>query len=71
MLIAQPGRMGPLTLRNRIVMGPRGTNYGTTDGFSTERDKLYYGERAKGGAAMIITEAMVITPGARNHTNSL
>jgi 2,4-dienoyl-CoA reductase-like NADH-dependent reductase (Old Yellow Enzyme family)/NADPH-dependent 2,4-dienoyl-CoA reductase/sulfur reductase-like enzyme len=71
MLIAQPGRMGPLKLRNRIIMGPMGTNYGTTDGFSTERDKLYYGERARGGAAMIITEAMVIQPGARNHTNSL
>jgi 2,4-dienoyl-CoA reductase-like NADH-dependent reductase (Old Yellow Enzyme family)/thioredoxin reductase len=71
LLIAQPGRMGPLTLRNRIIMGPMGTNYGTTDGFSTERDKLYYAERAKGGAAMIITEAMVITAGARNHTNSL
>ena len=71
MLIAQPGRMGPLRLRNRIIMGPMGTNYGTTDGFSTERDKLYYGERARGGAAMIITEAMVITAGARNHTNSL
>ncbi len=71
MLIAQPGRMGPLRLRNRIIMGPMGTNYGTTDGLSTERDKLYYGERAKGGAAMIITEAMVITEGARNHTNSL
>ncbi|MCC7486001.1 MAG: FAD-dependent oxidoreductase [Burkholderiales bacterium] len=71
MLIAQPGRMGPLELRNRIVMGPMGTNYGTTDGLSTERDKLYYGERARGGAAMIITEAMVIQPGARNHTNSL
>lgn len=71
MLIAQPGRMGPLRLRNRIIMGPMGTNYGTTDGFSTERDKLYYGERAKGGAAMLITEAMVITPAARNHTNSM
>ena len=71
LLIAQPGRMGPLRLRNRIIMGPMGTNYGTTDGFSTERDKLYYGQRAKGGAAMIITEAMVITAGARNHTNSL
>jgi len=63
--------MGPLRLRNRIIMGPMGTNFGTTDGLSTERDKLYYGERAKGGAAMIITEAMVITPGARNHTNSM
>jgi 2,4-dienoyl-CoA reductase-like NADH-dependent reductase (Old Yellow Enzyme family)/thioredoxin reductase len=71
MLIAQPGQMGPLRLRNRIIMGPMGTNYGTTDGFSTERDKLYYGERARGGAAMIITEAMVITDGARNHTNSM
>ncbi len=71
MLIARPGRMGPLNLRNRIIMGPMGTNFGTTDGFSTERDKLYYGERARGGAAMIITEAMVITAGARNHTNSM
>jgi 2,4-dienoyl-CoA reductase-like NADH-dependent reductase (Old Yellow Enzyme family)/thioredoxin reductase len=71
MLIAQPGRMGPLRLRNRIIMGPMGTNFGTTDGLSTERDKLYYGERARGGAAMIITEAMVIQPGARNHTNSM
>jgi 2,4-dienoyl-CoA reductase-like NADH-dependent reductase (Old Yellow Enzyme family)/thioredoxin reductase len=71
MLIAQPGRMGPLRLRNRIIMGPMGTNFSTTDGLSTERDRLYYGERARGGAAMIITEAMVIQPGARNHTNSL
>lgn len=71
MLIAQPGRMGPLRLRNRIIMGPMGTNYGTSDGLSTERDKLYYAERAIGGAAMIITEAMVVTEGARNHTNSL
>jgi len=70
MLIAQSGRMGPLRLRNRIIMGPMGTNFGTTDGFATERDKFYYGERARGGAAMIITEAMVITAGARNHTNS-
>ena len=71
MLIARPGRMGPLRLRNRIIMGPMGTNFSTTDGLSTERDRFYYGERARGGAAMIITEAMVIQPGARNHTNSL
>jgi 2,4-dienoyl-CoA reductase-like NADH-dependent reductase (Old Yellow Enzyme family)/NADPH-dependent 2,4-dienoyl-CoA reductase/sulfur reductase-like enzyme len=71
MLIAQPGMMGPLALRNRIIMGPMGTNYGTGDGFSTERDKLYYAERALGGAAMIITEAMVVSANARNHRNSL
>ncbi|PZW48081.1 2,4-dienoyl-CoA reductase-like NADH-dependent reductase (Old Yellow Enzyme family) [Humitalea rosea] len=71
MLIAQPGMMGPLALRNRIIMGPMGTNYGTGDGFSTERDKLYYALRAQGGAAMIITEAMVVAANARNHRNSL
>ena len=31
MLLRQPGQMGPM-----------GTNFGTTDGFSTERDKIYY-----------------------------
>jgi 2,4-dienoyl-CoA reductase-like NADH-dependent reductase (Old Yellow Enzyme family)/thioredoxin reductase len=71
MLLQQPGRMGPLRLKNRVIMGPMGTNFGTTDGFSTERDKIYYAERARGGAAMIITEAMVTSGNARNHRASL
>jgi dimethylglycine catabolism A len=71
MLLKQAGTMGPLRLKNRIVMAPMGTNYGTSDGFSTDRDKRYYGERAKGGVAMIVTEAMNVSAGARNHTNSL
>ena len=71
MLIAQPGTMGPFRLKNRIVMGPMGTNYGTSDGFSSDRDKRYYAERAKGGVAMIVTEAMNISAEARNHNNSL
>ena len=71
MLLQQPGQMGPLRLKNRVVMGPMGTNFGTTDGFSTERDKIYYAERARGGAAMIITEAMVVSGNARNHRSSL
>jgi len=70
-LLRQPGAIGPLRLKNRVIMGPLGTNYGTTDGFSTDRDKAYYAERAKGGAAMIITEAMNISAAARNHRSSL
>ncbi|MBO0766102.1 MAG: NADH:flavin oxidoreductase, partial [Hyphomicrobiaceae bacterium] len=70
-LLARPGQIGPLRLKNRVIMAPMGTNYGTTDGFSTERDRRYYAERAKGGVAMIVTEAMNISPGARNHNNSL
>ena len=71
MLLAKPGRIGPLRVRNRVVMAPMGTNYSTTDGLSTERDKLYYAERARGGVGMIMTEAMVVTEYARPHHNSL
>ena len=71
MLLQQPGRIGPLQLRNRVVMAPMGTNYSTTDGLSTARDKDYYAERARGGVGMIMTEAMVVTEHARPHHNSL
>ena len=71
MLLGQPGRVGPLHVRNRVIMAPMGTNYSTTDGLSTERDKLYYAERARGGVGMIMTEAMVVTEYARPHHNSL
>ncbi len=71
MLLQQPGRIGPLKLRNRVVMAPMGTNYSTTDGLSTARDVQYYAERARGGVAMIMTEAMVVTEHARPHHNSL
>ena len=70
-LIQQPGRIGNLRLKNRVVMAPMGTNYSTTDGLSTERDRAYYAERARGGVAMIMTEAMVVTEHARPHNNSL
>ena len=52
-------------------MAPMGTNYSTTDGLSTQRDHAYYAERAIGGVAMIMTEAMVVTEQARPHNNSL
>ena len=71
MLLAQPGTIGRLRLKNRVVMAPMGTNYSTTDGLSTERDRMYYAERARGGVAMIMTEAMVVTAQARPHHNSL
>jgi 2,4-dienoyl-CoA reductase-like NADH-dependent reductase (Old Yellow Enzyme family)/thioredoxin reductase len=71
MLLAQPGRIGRVTLKNRVVMAPMGTNYSTTDGLSTERDRMYYAERARGGVAAIMTEAMVVTEHARPHHNSL
>lgn len=71
MLLQTPASLGTLRLKNRVVMAPMGTNYSTTDGLSTARDKAYYAERARGGVAMIMTEAMVVTEQARPHHNSL
>ena len=31
MLLNEPGLIGPMQLKNRIIMAPMGTNYGTTD----------------------------------------
>ena len=45
-LLFQPFRLGRIQLRNRIVMPPMGTNYGTEDGFVSETLKHYYTARA-------------------------
>jgi len=71
MLLQQPGWIGGLRLKNRVLMAPMGTNYSTTDGLSTQRDCAYYAERARGGVAMIMTEAMIVTESARSHHNSM
>jgi 2,4-dienoyl-CoA reductase-like NADH-dependent reductase (Old Yellow Enzyme family)/thioredoxin reductase len=70
-LLRQPGMIGPLHMKNRLVMAPMGTNFSTSDGLSTERDRAYYEERAKGGVAAIVTEAMAVSAGGRAHNNSL
>ena len=50
----QPGRIGSLTLRNRLVMAPMGSNFAETDGTCGERIQAYYEARAKGGAGLLI-----------------
>jgi dimethylglycine catabolism A len=70
-LIAQPGTIGTLRLKNRLIMAPMGTNFGSSDGLSTERDRHYYALRAEGGVAAIVTGAMAVSEGGRAHDNSL
>ncbi len=70
-LLQQPGSIGPLRLKNRLIMAPMGTNFGSSDGLSTERDRHYYELRAKGGVAAIVTEAMAVSAGGRAHNNSM
>jgi 2,4-dienoyl-CoA reductase (NADPH2) len=50
-----PLRLGPLTLRNRVVFSAHLTNY-AKDGKPSEQHAAYYAARAAGGAGLIITE---------------
>jgi 2,4-dienoyl-CoA reductase-like NADH-dependent reductase (Old Yellow Enzyme family)/thioredoxin reductase len=52
----QPGWIGSLELKNRLVMPPMGTNYALKDGSVTQRQIDYYEERAKGGVGLVILE---------------
>ena len=45
----EKGHIGPLTIRNRAVMSPMGTDLADTNGNATPRLIAYYAERAKGG----------------------
>ncbi len=49
-----PGRIGSLTLRNRILMTPMGSNLAEPNGEVGERIQAYYEARAKGGAGCLI-----------------
>ena len=51
--LLQPGRIGPLELRNRIIMGPMGDSFAEEGGYCGERTQAYYEARAKGGAALV------------------
>ena len=42
-----------MTVRNRIVMSPMETMYGTPDGLPSERTRDYFAARAKGGVGLI------------------
>ncbi len=58
-LLAQPGKIGSMELKNRLIMPAMCTNY-TRNGHFTEAACHYYGLRAKGGVALIIIEAAAI-----------
>ena len=53
----EPGRIGKLDLKNRIIMPPMVTRYINEYGEISERILNYYAERATGGCAMVIVEA--------------
>jgi 2,4-dienoyl-CoA reductase (NADPH2) len=52
-----PGRIGSMELRNRLVMSPMETMYGTPDGLPSARTIAYFAARAAGGVGLITVGA--------------
>jgi 2,4-dienoyl-CoA reductase-like NADH-dependent reductase (Old Yellow Enzyme family)/thioredoxin reductase len=52
----EPGKIGDMELKNRLVMPAMVTCYATYEGEVSERMLHYYAERAKGGVGLIIVE---------------
>lgn len=66
-----PGRIGTLTLRNRILMAPMEKNLASATGAVTQRYIDYCEARAAGGAALIMLESMAVHPAGRGHRYQL
>lgn len=56
----EPTQIGSMTIKNRLVMPPMATGFATEDGLVTQRHLDYYGDRAKGGAGLIIIEFVCV-----------
>ena len=68
--LAQPGNIGSMELKNRLVIPAMCTNY-TYQGHFTDQAVYYYGLRAKGGAGLMIIEASAIEyPSGRSVLNN-
>ncbi len=66
-----PGRVGPLALRNRILMAPMEKNLALPTGAVSQRYVDYCEARAAGGAALILLESMYVHPAGKNHRYQL
>ena len=58
--LLSPGRIGTLELKNRFVVPPMGTNFGTYEGMVTDDMIAYYRRRAEGGFGLIIIEVTAV-----------
>ena len=66
-----PISIGTMTLKNRIVMSPMTTDYGTAEQEPSERLLAYLEERARGGVGLITIEVCSVALEHRYQMNSL
>jgi 2,4-dienoyl-CoA reductase-like NADH-dependent reductase (Old Yellow Enzyme family)/thioredoxin reductase len=58
----EPGRVGTMEVKNRIIGSPMERNYCTAEGRVTQRYIDYLAARAHGGVGMMYTEATYVDP---------
>src|SRR5581483_704091 len=63
--------VGPMRLRNRIMMAPMERNYGNPDGSPSERTIAHYARVAAGGVGWIDVESTFVDPVGRGRTHQL
>ncbi len=63
-LLRSEGRIGRITLPNRVVLPAMGVNLAARDGAVTDDIIAFYEARARGGAGLIITEVTRVVGGA-------
>lgn len=66
-----PGKLGGLTVKNRVVMAPMLVSYGLASGEVSQRLLDYYEARARGGVGIIIVEAACIHPSGMEASTQL
>jgi 2,4-dienoyl-CoA reductase-like NADH-dependent reductase (Old Yellow Enzyme family) len=64
MSLFDPLSLRGVTLRNRIAVSPM-CQYSSTDGFADDWHLVHLGQFAVGGAALVLTEAIAVTPEGR------
>ena len=53
-----PDAIGPITLKNRVIMAPMATRMADAEGFVTDDSIAYYAARAAAGDVALMTVAM-------------
>ena len=66
-----PINIGSMQLKNRLVMAPMTTNYGTSDQEPSPRLLEYLEARARGGVGLITVEVCTVDSKHRYQTNSM
>jgi 2,4-dienoyl-CoA reductase-like NADH-dependent reductase (Old Yellow Enzyme family) len=69
--LGEPLEVGPMRLRNRVVVAPMERNYANADGTLSPRSLAHYARIAAGGAGWIDVESTFVDPRGRGRTHQV